>query len=192
MHKVDSIIAANPDKTLDELVASKTINADQKAQAQKKPQLIAQRTALEDQITQYKKIEAEHEAKVAKERSLLKSSHTKELKELRAVVRKEVELEKEKEFKKRMLVFARFLKAAAERRQREPEAQSEEGRAFESVLYGIYTGDGSAVDCAEKLISGKEENIEGYDGEMNFTCTFKAPSCFTLSIPTRCMPHERT
>ncbi|KAF2428093.1 hypothetical protein EJ08DRAFT_699278 [Tothia fuscella] len=169
MHKVDGIMSAHPDKSLDELVSAKLINNDQKAQAQKKPILISQREALETQIEQYKKFEAEHAATFSQERSQLKSAHTKELDEVRDAVRKEVENEKEKEFKMRLLVFARFLKAAAERRGREEEEQTEEGKAFEGVLYGIYTGDAHAVECAEKLIEGVEEKVSDYTNTFDVT-----------------------
>lgn len=183
MQKVDSIIAANPGKTLDELVSLKVINADQKAQALKKPALISQRTALEDQIAQYKKFEAEYQDVFSKERNQLKSSHAKELEDVRDAVRKEVKSQMEKEFKLRLLVFARFLKAAAERRQREGDEGGEEGKAFEGVLYGIYTGDVAAVECAERLIEGVEEKVVDYSGVIDVTCEphFKSAHALTDS-----------
>ena len=49
MQKVDSIIAENPGVSLDDLVASRKINNDQKAQALKKPVLQVQLAQLEEQ-----------------------------------------------------------------------------------------------------------------------------------------------
>jgi hypothetical protein len=180
MQKVDKIIEENPNKTLDELVASKTINADQKAQALKKPGLQSQLAGLEEQISQYKKFESDYLAIIAKESSELKSAHAKEIEESKAAVAKETRAQVEKEFRLRLLTFARFLKAAAERRAREESEPSEESRAFEGVLYGIYTGDAAAVECAERLIDGVEEKTSDYSGEIDVTC---ACSLFHVTRP---------
>ena len=49
--------------SLDDLVAARKINADQKAQILKKPQLQASLTQLEEQISQYKKFDQEYKAR---------------------------------------------------------------------------------------------------------------------------------
>jgi hypothetical protein len=175
MQKVDKIIEENPSRTLDELVASKTINADQKAQALKKPGLQSQLAGLEEQIRQYKQFEAEHQAAISRERSELKATHAKEIEEVKAKAARDTRAQVEREFRLRLLTFARFLKAAAERRAREESEPSEEGRAFEGVLYGIYTGDAAAVECAERLIEGVDKNTSDYSGEIAVTCAFFLP-----------------
>jgi hypothetical protein len=182
MQKVDKIIEDHKDESLEELVALKLINADQKAQALKKPALQSQLASLEEQISHYKKFDAEYQQAMAKERDLLKSSHAKELDDMREVALKEARVEMEREFKRRMLTFARFLKAAAERRQKEEADLGEEGKAFEGVLYGVYTGDAAAVDCAEKLICGAEEKVVDYSGVIDVTCKpIHIPCLFKVS-----------
>ena len=53
MQKIDAILAENPNASLDELVASRKINNDQKAQALKKPGLQASLAQYDQQIVQY-------------------------------------------------------------------------------------------------------------------------------------------
>ena len=83
MQKTDTIIEANPGVSLDELVASRKINADQKASAEKKPGLQAQRAQLEEQFGHFQKYGQEQEEKAAREKEILKKSHSSELEALR-------------------------------------------------------------------------------------------------------------
>ncbi|KAK2928819.1 hypothetical protein FoTM2_011682 [Fusarium oxysporum f. sp. vasinfectum] len=53
--KTDSLLSQNPGKSLDELVESRIINNDQKAQILKKPALQAQLAQYEEQLVQYQK-----------------------------------------------------------------------------------------------------------------------------------------
>jgi hypothetical protein len=168
MEKLDKIQLEHPGQSLDDLVAAKKINNDQRAQGLRKPILIAQREEFGEQLKKYEKFVDDYEDKLVKQRDSLTSSHTKDVEAIRAEVTTEVKKEMEVEFKRRLLTFTRFLKAAAGRRQTEDD--SEEGKAFESVLCGVYAGDAAAVDCAESLVNGSEENVPEYTGPVNVSC----------------------
>ncbi|KIV99128.1 uncharacterized protein PV09_09160 [Verruconis gallopava] len=167
--KLDTILSENPGKSLDELVAARIINPDQKAQALKKPSLQAELVAVEDQLVRAKEMEAQHQDALNRERELLKSQHTKELQEMKQATEARVKLEAEQAFKIKLLTFGRFLKAAAARRSEGEEELDLDGRAFEGVLSNVYTGDVSAVEAIEKLINGVNEKIRDYIGEMDVT-----------------------
>ncbi len=158
MQKVDAIIAEHPDLSLDDLVATRKINNDQKAQALKKPALQSQLAQLEDQITQYKKFDHDYQQRIAAEKELLQRTHQEDLEKLRETVKAEVEMEAQKSFRQRLLMLSRFLRAAAARRQREDD-ESDETKAFEGALLLIYGGDAPAVAAAERLIEGAEEKV---------------------------------
>ncbi|KAI9831228.1 MAG: hypothetical protein M1819_005156 [Sarea resinae] len=160
--KVDSIIAENPGKTLDDLVASRKINNDQKAQALKKPSLQASLAQLEDQIAQYKKFDQEYQNRIVAEKAALETAHKQELETLANAVRSEVKAEAQKEARERLLVLSKFLRAAAAKRQM-GEENTDEGKAFEGVLLLVYGGDASAVAAAEKLIDGTDDEVTGTD-----------------------------
>ena len=167
MTKVDQIIAENPGVSLDDLVASRKINVDQKAQASKKPGLQQQLQQLEEQLVTYKKIDEDYQAAHAKERELLQSKHAEELEKLKeAVITEQTALNK-KDFKIKLLGLSKFLAAAANRRNREEVAESEESRAFEGALGLVYMATPDAVAAAEKLIDGSDDCVLGQDG--NFT-----------------------
>ena len=112
MQKVDSIIAENPGVSLDDLVASRKINNDQKAQALKKPGLQTQLAQLEEQVIHYKKFDQEYQRKLVTEKALLQSAHMEELEKLRETLKAEAAIELEKTFKERILILSRFLRAA--------------------------------------------------------------------------------
>lgn len=170
MTKVDAIIKENPGVSLDELVASRKINNDQKAQAQKKPQLQSQLQSLEEQLSAYRKIDTEYRNLIDKEKESLLASHVEELNSVRDEVRNDVEKKAKEELKINLLTFSRFLAAAANRRNTGDE-ESPEARAFEGALLLVYGGDANAVEAAEKIISGSEENVIGVDGaSTGITC----------------------
>ncbi|KAJ9641881.1 hypothetical protein H2201_003729 [Coniosporium apollinis] len=169
MSKVDSIIAENPGVSLDDLVSTRKINNDQKAQALKKPALQAQLAQLEEQLTTYKKIDEDYQQKMATEKQLLQSSHADELEKLRETLKAEAELESQKASKQRLLTLSRFLREAADRRTREDE-ESDESKAFEGALLLVYGGDANAVLACEKLIDGAEEQVPSVEGVLvNYT-----------------------
>ena len=170
MQKVDSIIAENPGETLDDLVAARKINNDQKAQALKKPGLQAQLAQLEEQVAHYKKFDQEYQQKLATEKALLQSAHKEELEKLRETSKAESAIELEKTFKERILILSRFLRAAAARRQLEDD-DTDVTKAFEGALLLVYGGDASAVTAAEKLIQGSEDTVPSTEGvPLNVTC----------------------
>ncbi|KAL5118805.1 hypothetical protein ACEQ8H_003308 [Pleosporales sp. CAS-2024a] len=158
MQKTDAIIEANPGISLDELVATRKINADQKASAEKKPALQAQRAQLEEQFGHFQKYGQEQEDKFAREKEILKKSHSSELEALRDTLKAEAVLEQKKLLKEKILTLSRFLRAAAARRQLEDD-DSELTKAFEGALLQVYGGDAAAVLAAEKLIDGADESV---------------------------------
>lgn len=171
MTKLDQIIADHPDLSLDDLLNTKKINADQKAQALKKPSLKASLTQLEEQITQYKKIDADYQTRMSTEKESLTGSHKKELERLRASLKQEAEEEAKTSFRKKLLTFTQFLRAAAAQRIKEEEADTEESKAFEGALLLVYGGDDKAVEAAENLIEGKDEAVPSVEGlPLSVTC----------------------
>lgn len=179
MQKTDTIIEANPGVSLDELVASRKINADQKASAEKKPGLQAQRAQLEEQFGHFQKYGQEQEEKAAREKEILKKSHSSELEALRDTLKAEAVLEQKKLLKEKILTLSRFLRAAAARRQLEDD-DSDLTKAFEGALLQVYGGDATAVLAAEKLIEGAEEGVPSTEGvQLHVTCTL---TCEVTSI----------
>jgi molybdopterin converting factor small subunit len=177
MTKVDSIIAENPEMTLDQLVSSRKINSDQKAQALKKPHLEVQRAQLEEQIATYKKIETEFHERAGKEQEELKAAHEKALAELRSQIKPQEEpvaaASEGETLKASLLSLSRFLRAAAARRMIEDD-ESEETRAFEGALLLFYGGDETAVDAMEKLINGADEGVLSTEGsQLDVTCKWR-------------------
>ncbi|KAL9035955.1 MAG: hypothetical protein Q9214_006350, partial [Letrouitia sp. 1 TL-2023] len=160
--KVDSIIAENPDKTLDELLVSRKINADQKAQAQKKPSLQASLAQLEEQVAQYKQFDEDYQKRLATEKSALESAHKDELENVKVATAAETRAESIKEAKDNLLVLSKFLRAAAAKRQGGDET-SAENRAFEGALLLVYGGEVGAVAAMESLIAGSDEKIPTVD-----------------------------
>lgn len=170
MEKLDKIREEHPSQSLDDLVAAKKINNDQRAQGLRKPVLVAQRDEFSEQLKKYEKFVDDYEEKLVRQRESLASTHTTAVEAIRAEVTQEVKKEMEIEFKRRLLTFTRFLKAAAGRRALDEE--TEESKAFESVLCGVYAGDAAAVDCAESLVNGSEEKVPEYTGPVNVTCEY--------------------
>lgn len=136
--KVDSVIAANPTSSLDELVAQRKINTDQKAAAQKKPQLQAQLVQLEEQITNYRKFDADFQTQLSKQKDDLTRQHTSALKKARDEWEVEGTTAGTAELRRNLLVFSQFLRCAAAKRNVEEEADTEESRAFEGALLLVY------------------------------------------------------
>ncbi|KAH4353469.1 hypothetical protein HBH98_006090 [Parastagonospora nodorum] len=165
MQKTDAIIEANPGVSLDELVATRKINADQKASAEKKPGLQAQRAQLEEQFGHFQKYGQEQDEKFAREKEILKKAHSSELDALRDTLKAEAVMEQKKLLKEKILTLSRFLRAAAARRQLEDD-DSDLTKAFEGALLQVYGGDATAVLAAEKLIDGAEEGVPSTEGIM--------------------------
>ncbi|KAL8863961.1 MAG: hypothetical protein Q9198_010200 [Flavoplaca austrocitrina] len=160
--RVDSIIAENPDQTLDQLLAARKINSDQKAQAQKKPSLQASLAQLEEQVAQYKQFDEDYQKRLATEKAALETSHKDELDKVKEAAIAEVKAESAKEAKDNLLVLSKFLRAAAAKRQGGDET-SPENRAFEGALLLVYGGEAGAVAAMESLIAGGDEKVPTVD-----------------------------
>ncbi|KAF2213336.1 hypothetical protein CERZMDRAFT_121037 [Cercospora zeae-maydis SCOH1-5] len=169
MQKLDAILEANPGVSLDELLAQRKINQDQKAQAQKKPELQAHLAQLEEQAEAYRAVDARYQDKFTKLREELETKHKQEVTKLREELAVERENASRNDLRKNLLVFSRFLRAAAAKRAAEVEEDSEENRAFEGALLLVYGGDDSAVDAAVNIIEGTEEQVPSIDGTLTET-----------------------
>lgn len=166
MTKLDTILAENPDKSLDELLAARKINADQKAQASKKPALQAQLAQLEEQIAQYKKVDADYQSRMSAQHSQLTSAHQAEIEKLKGSLKEQLEKELNTALRQKLLTFSQFLRAAAAKRVIEEEADTDESKAFEGALLLVYGGDDKAVDAVMNLIQGSDEQVPSVEGEL--------------------------
>ena len=163
-------MADHPGKSLDELVAEKKINPDQKAQILKKPALQANVAQIEEQISHYKQFAGHYEERLASQKATLEKAHRDELEALRGRAVAEAKESSKKEFENRLLSLSRFLCAAAAMR-RSGDETSDESRAFEGVLYQVYGGCREAVTSMVKLIDGVDENVLTVEGDvLDFTC----------------------
>ncbi|EAW08008.1 uncharacterized protein ACLA_027300 [Aspergillus clavatus NRRL 1] len=163
--KVDAIIAENPGKSLDELVADKKINVDQKAQALKKPALQASIAQIEEQIAQFKSFASHYEERLTSQKTALEKTHREELDAVREQATAEAAEASKKDLRQRLLSLTKFLCAAAAMR-RSGDETSAESRAFEGVLYQVYGGSQDAVSSMLKLIDGVDEKIASVEGEI--------------------------
>ena len=170
--KVDSIIAENPNTSLDDLLAARKINQDQKAQAQKKPALQASLVQLEEQIAQYKQFDDDYQKRLTSEKAALESIHRGELEKIKDTAITATRAEAKAEAKDSLLVLSKFLRAAAAKRQ-DGDETTEENRAFEGALLLVYGGDINAVLAMEKLIEGSDEKVPATNGDtLEVTCKF--------------------
>lgn len=186
--KVDSIIAENPDSSLDELLESRKINSDQKALAQKKPLLQASLAQLEEQIAQYKQFDDDYQKRILSERNTLETAHKEELESVKETVAAETATKAKDDAKETLLILSKFLRAAAAKRQAGDET-STENRAFEGVLLLIYGGETDAVEAMERLVSGADEKVQTVDGILSdFTCKNSASTSASFSL---CNMHEK-
>lgn len=178
--KVDSIVAENPDKSLDELVAARKINADQKAQILNKPKLQESLAQLEEQISQYKKFDQEYKARLLSEKAEFEKTFTdksaKELETSLAAAKASAEAEAVKEQHASLLLISQFLRLAAIRRgDEEADATLDENKALEGVLAKVYTGDEEAVQTMLKIIQGSEEKTVSVNSEgLSTSCKYAA------------------
>lgn len=165
---------------MDELVAARKINADQKAQILKKPSLQASLSQLEEQISQYKKFDQEYKARSQAEKSEFEKTFTqkaeKDLNDALASAKAEAVAEKTKEQYSNMLLLSQFLRLAAAKRAEEPESEVDANQALEGVLLQVYSGDNTAVETMVKLINGSEESTYSTSGtKLQTTCKEQLP-----------------
>ena len=190
--KVDSIIAENAGLSLDELVAQRKINADQKASALKKPHLQAQLAQLEEQLENYRKFDTDYQVKLQKQKMELEAQHQKEMGKIRDAVRLDAMTAGATKLQKKLLVFSQFLRAAAAKRTVEEDADTDESRAFEGALLLVYGGDQKAVETAVSLIEGSNEQVPSIEGlPLPFTCKTPFPLAQKLNY-NPCRPYPVT
>ncbi len=162
--------------TLDDLVAAKKINADQKAQILKKPSLQIQLAQIEEQIKQYTKFEHELNARAQAEKTELEKALTeranKELEEKVAAAKAEAAAQTEQELRDALLLLSQFLRLAAIRRaDSEADVNLDENKALEGVLTLAYHGDSRAVEALFNLIRGSEKTTISVNSEpLETTC----------------------
>lgn len=160
---------------MDELVAARKINADQKAQILKKPSLEASLAQLEDQIAQYKKFDQEYKTKLAQEKAEFERGFTerasKETEEKVNAAKEAIAKQKDEEQESNLLLVAKFLCLAALRRSPENDPNLDENKAIEGLLTQLYSGDENAVSTMTKIIKGSDEVILSVTGEeVTSTC----------------------
>ncbi|RSL97861.1 hypothetical protein CEP52_010650 [Fusarium oligoseptatum] len=170
--KTDALLAQHPDKSLDELVSTKIINPDQKAQILKKPALQAQLAQFEEQLTQYQKVDEQYRTRAASD----KAEWEKNLEKAKADAVAEAKEEASKSLNDNLLVLSQFLRLAAYRREEAQEPESDESQAIEGVLLAIYSGDQNAVQSMLKLVNGTEDQIFSVPGEQLQTTFSKVKS----------------
>lgn len=166
---MDSVLNQHPGKSIEQLVDERIINADQKAQLQKKPALQAALAQYEEQLVQYQKIHEQYQTRAAAD----KAEWAKTLEKTKEEALSEVKAEFKNSLDSKLLVLSQFLRLAAYRREESQEPESDESQAIEGVLLAIYSGDESAVSAMQKLIEGSGDNIVSVPGDqLQTTCMY--------------------
>ncbi|KAJ2968059.1 hypothetical protein NUW58_g10306 [Xylaria curta] len=167
--KTDSIVEQHKGKTLDELVEARIINADQRAQRLKKPQLEAQLAQYEEQLAQYKKVDEEYRSRFATDKAAFEKTLTEKLEKEKADAINELTekaaVDGKKSLHDSLLALSQFLRLAAARRSEEADAGLDENMALEGVLLNVYSGDEHAVSTMLKLIEGSSETTHSVAGD---------------------------
>lgn len=167
--KTDTVVAENKDKSLDELVNLKIINADQRASILNKPRLLTQLAQYEEQLAQYKKIDLEYRTRAAEVKAeverALTQQHEKDKSAAVAEIKSTAEAESKKLLHSSLLVLSQFLRLAAARRGDEHSSELDENRALEGVLLQVYSGDEEGVATMLKLVHGSEERTKSVTGD---------------------------
>ncbi|EFX06081.1 hypothetical protein CMQ_4150 [Grosmannia clavigera kw1407] len=162
--KTDGLIFENKDKTLEELVALKIINADQKAQHLKKPALLAQLAQLEEQYAQLKKIDSDYRLRLVTDKAEVTKTLTQKFEKEKAgavlAATETAAADAEKHLQDSLLTISQFLRLAAARRADDQNSQLDENLALEGVLLQVYSGDENGVATMLKLVQGVEETTK--------------------------------
>ncbi len=172
--KADSVILENPGKSLDELVAAKKLNADQKAQVLKKPQLQSQLVQLEEQLSQFRAFAQELEERFNQEKAMLIQEHETEVTQLKqdAGNNKEEPKHNPQGIEEGLKIISDFLHAAAFKRS-QTDLQNDlmdEARAFEGALLLVYQGNEASITTLHNLIDGTDDKVPDTEGNLtNFT-----------------------
>ncbi|KAI6869637.1 hypothetical protein KC343_g8008 [Hortaea werneckii] len=167
LQKVDDIQNANPGLSLNDLVAQRKINQDQKAAAEKKPQIQAQLKDVEAQVQVFRSVNAEYLAQLQKQKDELAAQHQQQLQKVKEDARLETMTSTASELRKNLLVFSQFLRAAAAKRNIEEESNTNESMAFEGALLLVYGGDEKAVEAAVNIIEGADQEVPSIEGPLS-------------------------
>ncbi|KAI1341800.1 hypothetical protein F5Y15DRAFT_348039 [Xylariaceae sp. FL0016] len=181
------VLAQHKGKSLDQLVADKIINADQRTQILKKPQLESRKAQIEEQVNQYQKIANEYKTRSATDKASLEKSLTEKLEKEKADALTKAAENAASEAKKvqhdSLLVLSQFLRLAAARRSEENDAGLDENMALEGVLLNVYSGDEQAVSTMIKLIEGSNDKTYSVSGD-ELQTTFQQVKSAALSYLT--------
>lgn len=181
--KTQSVILENKDQSIQQLLAAKIINADQKRQVDNKPALEAELSRTEEQLSQVLKLDEEWRAKVASAKTETEKALTDKYEQEKADAIAEVKSKADAEVKQALedgfLVLSQFLRLAANNRVEAEDSQEDANRAIEGILLSVYTGDQAAVAAMSKLYHGSDDTTAAVDGTpLQTTCTFHcAPVC---------------
>ncbi|KAJ5293262.1 uncharacterized protein N7443_009215 [Penicillium atrosanguineum] len=176
--KTDAILAENPGKSLDELVTEKKLNADQKAQALKKPALQAQVAQIEEQFAHYREFAGQYEERLISQKAALEKTHQEELEAVRANAVADTTEATARLLRQQLLTLSKFLCAAANSRRAGEE--SLESRALEGVLFQVYAGNQDAVNSMLKLINGADDKVPSVEGpDLEFSYVKQASNKYT-------------
>ncbi|GAB1740588.1 hypothetical protein NU219Hw_g5683t1 [Hortaea werneckii] len=167
LQKVDDIRNANPGLSLNDLVAQRKINQDQKAAAEKKPQIQAQLKDVEGQVQVFRSVNAEYLAQLQKQKDELAAEHQLQLQKVKEDARLEAMTSTASKLRKNLLVFSQFLRAAAAKRNIEEESNTSESMAFEGALLLVYGGDEKAVEAAVNIIEGADQEVPSIEGPLS-------------------------
>ncbi|KAI0974709.1 hypothetical protein F4678DRAFT_485736 [Xylaria arbuscula] len=167
--KTDPIVDQHKGKSLDELVETKIINPDQRAQRLKKPQLEAQLAQYEEQLAQYKKVDEDYRSRSAADKAAVEKTLAEKFEKEKADIISELTEKTAADAKQSLhdslLVLSQFLRLAAARRSEDADAGVDENMALEGVLLNVYSGDEHAVSTMLKLIEGSSELTRGVAGD---------------------------
>ncbi|KAK4580154.1 hypothetical protein LTR86_000357 [Recurvomyces mirabilis] len=164
LQKTDAVISENPGVSLDDLVKQRKINPDQKAAAEKKPQLQAQVQQYEEQVKVFRGVDHDYQTQLTKQKDDLTSQHQKELEKAREEANTSATSTSASDLRKKLLIFSQFLRTAAAKRNVEDNSDPAENDAFEGALLLAYGGDEKAVDAAVAIIEGSEELVPSIEG----------------------------
>lgn len=178
--KTQTLIAENKDKTIEQLLSAKIINADQKRQVDNKPALEAELARYEEQLAQVQKLDDEWRGVVASTKADTEKHLTEKFEQEKAdavaEVKAKVEAEAQKSLEDGFLVLSQFLRLAAHRRGEAPDSTEDADMAFEGVLLSVYAGDRTAVDSMIKLYKGTDDATTSVAGEpLQTTCRLDHP-----------------
>ena len=155
----------------------KIINADQTAQHLKKPALAAQLAQLEEQYSQFKKLDADYRQRIANDKAEVAKTLTEKLEkdktEAVSAATAAATAEGEQKLHDSLLALSQFLRLAATRRADDQNAQLDENLALEGILLQVYAGDETGVATMLKLVNGVDEAAKSVTNEtLQTTCKF--------------------